>query len=45
MTYCARTDGIESFTLALRWLSIRHGHRRPQRPLEVYWAESAGVIP
>jgi hypothetical protein len=45
MTYNWQQDALECWRLAIHWQSIRHGHRRPQRPLEVYWCEQAGSIP
>lgn len=43
--YNWRQDAIDCWRLAIHWLAITSGHRRPQRPLEMYWAEAAGVIP
>lgn len=45
MTYCARTDGLESFTLALRMKSLAIGSRRFITIPEMYWQERHGVIP
>ena len=43
--YDWKKDAIDSYELAIRWKSIIGGFRRPSRPLEMYWAEAAGVIP
>ena len=45
MAYDWRQDSYQSWLLALRWCAIRCGSIRPARPLELYWAEAAGVIP
>ena len=43
--YDWRIDAYESWALAIRWKGITRGVIRPQRPLEMYWAEAAGAIP
>jgi hypothetical protein len=40
-----RQDSIDSWHLAIHWLAIANGFKRPSRPLEMYWAESKGAIP
>jgi hypothetical protein len=43
--YDCKRDGIDSYHLALRMISLRIGSRRFETLPEMYWQERHGVIP
>jgi len=43
--YDYKRDGIDSYHLALRMISLRIGSRRFETLPEMYWQERHGVIP
>jgi hypothetical protein len=45
VTYNWQTDAVRCYDLALHFMALRIGSRRPANGFEWYWLEAQGLIP